>query len=262
MDSDIGTNSPENEKISFEDLDNISIKVDKSAIQNKEKFAIQVVSNDPPFENIATIFLHAMPCRGDDIFLPVFDNMAKFRVISVFFFPNREIQNVIGCIPVQRLDTAPTAPPSDAQNRKDEIIRFQEEAFKKSENFANIVVLLGFGGVFGIWSFEKDNLSQSASLYSALFIGAALIAYMIYTAFIIISSSVLYLRFNYFVSKNPADFFKAFDNFTAEQRRKAKSIAVLWFIQIIITVGCGFSGAFLLLYNIFAKLSGLPQFPK
>jgi hypothetical protein len=220
---------------------------------------VQIVDGRPPFSILHSAKLASVPNKGDLIRLPTSNSVSNFAVSFVNFDPMKDVQVTIGCVPWED-----QASPGNAnlQERMDNYIKSQGELFVKAETYAKAVILLGFAGIFGIWSFVRDYLSTDSANTSAILIGVSLLVYVSYTIGTVINTSIAQFRFNALPHETPSAFFAAVDALSVKQKAKSKGQARLWMIQIVLTTGFGYAGALLLLYNCVAKILSWPSFPK
>jgi hypothetical protein len=68
-------------------------------------------------------------------------------------------------------------------------------------------------------------------------------------------------KFNLLINKSPSEFFKALEDLRLTERSSMIRDAWAWRFILFATAGTGLAAALLLLYNVAAKLIGLPQWP-
>lgn len=179
----------------------------------------------------------------------------RYKVDFVHFEPYGQPQITLGCSPNQ-----PTVVQSDPA-KISEFIQSQEQSFQKLEAYSKTIITLGYAGLFAIWAFVKDNLSDRAVLTTALLVGFSLIVYIAWEVAQMIHRTTLQLRFNRAINDHPADQAKAINDYLVQTRAEQARGAVIWRFIMFLTVGPGFVGAGLLLWNVFAELKGLPEWP-
>ena len=98
-------------------------------------------------------------------------------------------------------------------------------------------------------------------LTTALLVGFSLIVYIAWEVMQMINRTALQLRFNRAINDQPVDQAKAISDYLAQTRAEAARGARSWRVILILTVVPGFVGAGLLIWNVFADLTGLPPWP-
>ncbi len=142
-----------------------------------------------------------------------------------------------------------------------EFIQSQDQIFQKLEAYSKTIILIGYAGLFAVWGFVKDHLSHRAIVTTAALVGFSLIVYIASEIVEMNLRGLLHHRFNQTIKANPADPAKAISDFV-EQARTAQTRATgRWRVILPLTVVPGFAGALILLYNVLADLTGLPQWP-
>jgi hypothetical protein len=96
---------------------------------------------------------------------------------------------------------------------------------------------------------------------TALLVGFSLIVYIAWEVIQMIHRTTLQLRFNRAINDQPTDQAKAISDYLARTRAEAARGAGIWRVILILTVVPGFVGAGLLIWNVLADLTGLPQWP-
>ncbi len=115
--------------------------------------------------------------------------------------------------------------------------------------------------MFAIWGFVKDHLSPRAVLATAALVGFSLLVYFIWEVRSMMRRTMLQLRFNRAIKDHPADPAKAINDYVEQTRTGDIRGGYLWMVNLVLTVPTGFAGALLLIYNAFANLTGLAQWP-
>lgn len=161
----------------------------------------------------------------------------------------------LGCSPSQQ-NTIIQSDPAKIS----EFIQAQEQTFQKLEAYSKTIITLGYAGLFAIWAFVKDHLSPRAMLTTAVLVGFSLLIYIAWEV-ALINRSRIQLRFNRAINDHPDDQAKAINEYVARTRADLVRGAPIWMLIQILTVGPGFAGALLLIYNVFAGLTGLPEWP-
>jgi hypothetical protein len=223
---------------------------------------VRIVDARPPFPLLWTVSLSAVPHPGDGIMVGIEGRLVPYRVGFANFNPFDTVAHVtLGCTP-QEAPNSPEVINSDTlKQRMDDYIKSQMQLFDKAEAYSKALILAGYAGLFGVWSFTKDVLTARASEWIALLVGASLLIYVTWEIIAMVYRVTLHNRFNMLVHKTPSDFFKALDNLNQSWRSANVRDMRVWRLALGATVLLGYSGALLLLFNAAAKLIGLPPWP-
>lgn len=218
---------------------------------------VKVVDGRSPFAPLATLVLSTLPRPGDLITIDIAGRRVGYKVDFVNFEPYDAIAHVtLGCSPSQ-----PSVGVQSDPAKINEFIQSQEQTFQKLEAYSKTIIVLGYAGLFAIWGFVKDHLSHRAVLATAMLVGFSLIVYIAWEVASMIHRTMLQLRFNRAIKDHPADPAKAVNDYVEQTRAELARGAPIWMVVQILTVGPGFAGALLLIFNVFANLTGLPQWP-
>jgi hypothetical protein len=142
-----------------------------------------------------------------------------------------------------------------------EFIQQQDQFFQKFEAYSKTIIALGYAGLFAVWGFVKDHLQHRAVVATASLVGFSLIIYIASEILEMQLRGLLHYRFNKAIEARPADQANAINDFLKQARTAQRRGAARWRVILPQTVLPGFAGALLLLYNAFADLTGLPQWP-
>jgi hypothetical protein len=145
--------------------------------------------------------------------------------------------------------------------RFNDFVQTNEQAFQKAESYSKTMIGLGYVGLFAIWSFVQTHLSHRAILATALLGGFSLIIYIVWEVTQMFHRSILQLRFNRALIDDPTNRAKAINDFLDQTRTNMARDGRIWFVILFLTVVPGFLAALILLYNIFAGLTGLWPLP-
>ena len=204
------------------------------------------------------IWLTTVPRPGDLITIDLAGRRVSYKVAFVNFEPyDNDAQVTLGCSPNQPAATGGQVDPGKLY----EFIQSQDQGFQKLEAYSKTIITLGYAGLFAIWAFVKDHLSHRAVLTTALLVGFSLIVYIAWEVMQMINRTALQLRFNRAINDQPVDQAKAISDYLAQTRAEAARGARSWRVILILTVVPGFVGAGLLIWNVFADLTGLPPWP-
>jgi hypothetical protein len=219
---------------------------------------IKVIDSRPPFAPLATLVLDVVPRPGDGITIDLAGRRVFYKVDFVNVDPYDALARVtLGCSPNQPAAAGGQVDPG----KINEFIQSQDQAFQKLEAYSKTIITLGYAGLFAIWAFVKDHLSHRAVLTTALLVGSSLIVYIAWEVMQMINLTTLQLRFNRAINDQPADQAKAISDYLAQTRAEAARGARSWRVILILTVVPGFVGSGLLIWNVFAGLTGLSPWP-
>ena len=219
---------------------------------------VKVVDGRSPFAPLATLVLNTLPRPGDWITIDLAGRRVDYRVDFVKFDPYDALAHVtLGCSPNQPAAAAGQVDPA----KINEFIQSQDQVFQKLEAYSKTIIVLGYAGLFAIWGFVKDHLSHRAIVLTAMLVGFSLMIYIAWEVASMIQRTMLQHRFNQAIKAHPADQAKAITDFVEESRNAQLRANRVWQVILVLTVGPGFAGALILLYNVFADLTGLPQLP-
>lgn len=216
---------------------------------------VKVVDAHPPYPPLGTLLhLTAVPRPGDLITVDLGGRRAGYKVDFVNFEPYDTIAHVtLGCSPNQ-----PAAGVQSDPARSNEFIQSQEQSFQKLEAYSKTIITLGYAGLFAIWAFVKDHISHRAVLTTAMLVGFSLVVYAAWEVWLMIQRTMLHDRFNRAIKDHPANPAKAINEFVEQVRSDEIRGTHVWKIILALTVVPGFAGALILIYNVFAELTGLP----
>lgn len=217
---------------------------------------VRVVDARSPFPLLDTIYLNSIPRPGDLITVNLSGRRASYRVDFVNFEPYDQAHITLGCLPSQ-LATVGQIDPA----KVNEFIQSQEQSFQKLEAYSKTIIALGYAGLFAIWGFVKDHLSHRAVLATAMLAGLSLIVYIGWEVGSMIHRTTIQLRFNRAIKDNPADQARAINDFLEQTRAGAVRGGRIWIVTQVFTVIPGFLAALILIYNVFAELTGLLPLP-
>jgi hypothetical protein len=91
--------------------------------------------------------------------------------------------------------------------------------------------------------------------------GLSLIVYIGWEVGSMIHRTTIQLRFNRAIKDNPADQARAINDFLEQTRAGAVRGGRIWIVIQVFTVIPGFLAALILIYNVFAELTGLLPLP-
>lgn len=155
--------------------------------------------------------------------------------------------------------------PSDAK-RAETISKLQDSALKaidRAAAYTVVVVALGYGACFTVWSFTRTQLPDRTNLYIAALLLISLTIFIGFEVFKMLTQSRYHVRLANFLVADPAA--ATFDEELAALRayefRSNSLIVTVWSIIIWPCILTGFAGGILLGYNLFATMFGWSRWP-
>jgi hypothetical protein len=221
---------------------------------------IKLVDAREPFVPLANLplSLSAVPRPGDGITIDLQGRRVFYRVAFVNLDPYDNFSHVtVGCSLDQPAATGRQVDPA----KLNEFIQTQEQTFQKAEAYSKTIITLGYAGLFALWAFVKDHLSPRAIVLTATLVGFSLLIYIIWEVALMFQRAWTNHQFNKALKESPSNPGKAINDFNEQTRANQVRDTKLWLVVLALTVGPGFGGAIILLYNCFAALIGLPQRP-
>lgn len=219
---------------------------------------VRVLDSRSPFAPLSLLGLTTVPRPGDLITIDLAGRRVSYRVDFVNFEPYDALADVtLGCSPNQPAAAVGQVDPA----KINEFIQSQDQAFQKLEAYSKTIIVLGYAGLFAVWGFVKDHLSHHAVVATAMLVGFSLIVYIAWEVGGMVQRTLLHHRFNQTIKTHPADPAKAITDYLEQTRTGQIRATYIWLVVLVLTVGPGFAGALILLYNVLADLTGLPQWP-
>lgn len=144
--------------------------------------------------------------------------------------------------------------------------------FDRTRDYTNTVVTVGYAGFFGIWAFTRNDLPVTVSLHVALAMGFSIFLFVI---FVIIDMLFLTyvtwkfyskVRYNFTFAtleeavKQSEEHKNRALEFQKEVRRAAIGVLAIWPFFFVPSLACGLYAALILMYNLFASLTGAVPF--
>jgi uncharacterized membrane protein (DUF485 family) len=222
---------------------------------------VRIVDHRTPFPDIAFLKLAALPRPGDLIKVQTGGGSPLYKVEWINFDPYLEFQVSAGCSPLASGPAAVAADDAGMKQRMDDYIKTRLQLFDKAEAYSKAMILAGYAGVFGLWSFVKDVLTARATEWSALLVGISLVIYVTWEIIAMVYVVTMHDEFNRLALKTTTDFFNALDAFNNKLSSAAIQYTQVWRVVLGATVLFGYAGALLLLYDAAAKLAGMSQLP-
>jgi hypothetical protein len=194
--------------------------------------------------------------------IPIDGRSVPYRVSFANFNPLDNVAHVtLGCLPQDATSNPVVVADATLKQRMDDYIKSQLQLFDRAEAYSKALILAGYAGLFGVWSFAKDALTPRATEWVACLVGVSLLIYVTWEIVAMIYRVSVHSKFNMLIHKTPADFFQALDDFNREARSRMVRDIRAWRLTLGATVLFGYAGALLLLYNAAAKLFGLFTWP-
>jgi hypothetical protein len=231
---------------------------------------VRLLDPRPPYPAIETYLLAAVPRAGELINVAIRGTLYLYKVEWVFINPFDKVSQVN--VAISRTDQ-PTWPLSNSQptntnqqdarqnNPFDQFIKAQLQLFEKGESYSKVIILLGYAGIFAVWNYVKDVLTVKGMMLSAISVGISLLVYVSWEIMLMYGRATAHNNFNRLIFKTPEEFAKAYEEFSENNRKQMVADVRFWRVMLLITIGFGYAGTLLLLYNAAAKLTGLPQLP-
>lgn len=134
------------------------------------------------------------------------------------------------------------------QDKDDAVIKVYGQLYDKASAYTNLLVALGYGGFFAIWSTTKTYLTKKEMLISGLAVLFSLFWFIAWQVFVMISSAKDLLGYEDLVNASVDEFQKVK---AAEDLREAKRkyrLRHYWIANLILTGIPGFAGGLFLMY--------------
>ncbi|MBX9464091.1 MAG: hypothetical protein KL840_14220 [Aquamicrobium sp.] len=143
------------------------------------------------------------------------------------------------------------------------LIDVTSAGYERGTAYTNVLMLAGYAGIFGIWSFTKDHLTETASLTVALLVGLSLMFFVGWELAKMIHGSFHVSKMTKLISgnKSPGDFFTELEKTQTEAKVAQLWFGRAWFVILAVTIIPGFGGALLLYYHYLAILLDWPAWP-
>ena len=139
---------------------------------------VNVVEGRSPFPRLGFLKLAALPRPGDIITLETSTGRHNYRVSFVNFDPYQEFQITLGCLPSEVEASANAGDTRSLKERMDEVIKWQMQVFERGQAFSNAMVVAGYAGIFGLWTFARPVLTDRTTDVVALLVGTSLFVYI------------------------------------------------------------------------------------
>ncbi|WP_158811993.1 hypothetical protein [Beijerinckia sp. L45] len=227
----------------------------RSAVQAR------IVDGRPPFPDLFDTLLAGVPRPGDNISIPTSAGAAGYKVQWVNWDPRADVQVTIGCLPNQTVDPPTAMSAADVKQRIEDLTKSNLQIFEKAEAYTKAIILAGYAGLFGLWSFAQTSLTPREIDIVAVLLGVSLISFVTWEIFVMRQRAITHAKFNQIVDATPESFFTRLSKFEEGQRVKDRSLQKIWVASFYLSVLPGYAAALLLIYNVGAHLLSLPHWP-
>jgi hypothetical protein len=149
------------------------------------------------------------------------------------------------------------------EKQKDRIVEIQSKLFDKASAYTNLILIGGYAGSFTIWSATKAQLTPRANITTALLLGASLTVFILFEVYKMTHNALHIRRVAAALatatsSKDFLDKARSIDKLSHESNLLFTRI---WAVCLVASLVTALPAIFLLLYNFFAFLVGLPILP-
>ena len=156
---------------------------------------------------------------------------------------NRKLQDMIG-------------------ERNDYLIKLASTMFDKSKAYANLIIMAGYAGFFGLWSITKDSLTPKQVLWSALFILISLSSFVIFETVKMMFNARFMISIENPLKKLPNaqnidDFLNILKDFDKTTESRNMKFIRFWVISNRITIPTALIGVSILMYSFIVNLLAL-----
>ncbi len=143
--------------------------------------------------------------------------------------------------------------PGNARNLK-ELADFQSAMVDKASTYTKLIMGLGYGGFFVVWSGTKAHLSPKLLVASALLVTVSLVLYIIFEVCHTLIRSSLSIELTNTMNKPGAEVSDAFQTSRTKELRLNTRLGTIWKIVFPVSVLTGLAGAGILIYAFVASL--------
>jgi hypothetical protein len=221
---------------------------------------VHLLDARPPCPVLAEYVLVSVPRPGDLIKVMIGNNrFAVYKIEFVNFDPFNKVQIALGCTVSD--NTGHELDDNKMKERMDAAVKSQIQIFDRAQAYSNAIVVAGYAGIFGVWTFTKGTLTPHATDLIAILIGVSLLLYISWEIYSMVIRAVTANRYFKLISKSPMEYFKLAAEYEADARSVSAHTMVIWKSILFPTIGTAYLGALLLLYNAAARMLGLPQWP-
>lgn len=223
---------------------------------------VLVTDAEEPFAHLAFLRLQALPRPGDLIKILVGSKIVIYSVSYVNFDPYERVCHItLGCkfFPSSKGNIG--AAPIDLKERMEQVTKSNLQVFEKAQAYTNAILLAGYAGIFGLWTFAKGTMTGIATNWVVFLAGVSLVLFISWEITQMVWRSVAAAKFVKLVDKSPNEFFELLALQEAGNRRDSARHLLIWKCILLPTVGCAYIAAMLLIYNAAANIFGLVLWP-
>lgn len=225
---------------------------------------VLVCDADEPWAHLALLRLQAVPRPGDLIKILVAQKMVTYSVSYVNFDPYEPRCHVtLGCKFIPLSSGAPnnSGTTIDLKDRMEQLTKSNLQIFEKAQAYTNAILVAGYAGIFGLWTFAKPAMTPRATNWTVILAGASLLCFITWEILQMIWRAVAAEKFAKLVDKSPNQFFELLTGQEADNRRVTARNQAIWKAVLLPTVGLAYAAALILIYNAAAGIFGFPQWP-
>jgi hypothetical protein len=148
----------------------------------------------------------------------------------------------------------PMTPAPETQNLR-EVVDLQFSIYEKASTYTKLIISLGYGGFFAVWSGTKQHLSPKALVGSALFETVSLVLFIVFEIWQAMVTSYLSIEFANSVKNRPtADVSGALETHYRKVLKLMGPLFSAWKIVFPVSALTGLAGAGILIYAFIVSL--------
>lgn len=220
---------------------------------------IRIIHAKDPYLPLTIAQMMVIPRAGEIIHFRL-DGRALFGAVAwVNHYPGNELFQIEVAVDFENKPMSLGG--EESPDILTKIVDFNSRLYEKAASHNNVMMLAGYAGLFAIWGFIKDYLSQNATLWIGLLTGISLILFVLFELISTYKRSRSYIRFVEVSKKKPNDFLVAFSELQREENNSLGSAVIIWRLFFFPTVLTGFSATILLLVNVLLKLTLKQSWP-
>jgi len=223
---------------------------------------VKLVDGRQPFPVLAMLVLTSTPRAGEGILIDIQGRKAVYKISFVTFNPyDSDAHVTLGCIPDDGNNNTTNSVDQNLKIRMDDVIKWQLTIYDRGQTFSNAIMFAGYAGVFALWSFTRQQLTETSVSIVALLVGISLFVYISWELYTMIIRALAAHRFVKLVNKAPTEFFDLFAKNEKLDQAIVANTSRMW-KAVVLVCGLGaYGGGIILLYNVFANLFHLRQWP-
>ncbi|MDP1700836.1 MAG: hypothetical protein Q8L53_07760 [Aestuariivirga sp.] len=137
-----------------------------------------------------------------------------------------------------------------ANEIKDILLETQTAAFGHAQTYTTVVIFGGYAGLFGIWSFTRESLSEGTNVWVGLLIGISMLTFVSFEIFkmIVHTREHIKVRNLLLAQLTPAQFLSKHASLVKENNLTIQRVVIpVWVAALIISAGTGVGAAIILL---------------